>query len=212
MALKIKLLSDFHDFYDFAFDQEGVSWERFANPGLSRVKMFQHLAACGFSVPAYGYCKYLIPNLVKHLGTVKFKVVVHLKEHSFGGDSKVLLDSDDALRMYPGNIGVQYIESHSTTYTYFKVGKLEYGLKYISTSDWRANCGEFKVDLVCEGLGNSFHKRIKYPIFSIDCVSNSGHVYAIDLNIAPKLRGTGLEYHLRPLQVYKQVRDFVNSL
>jgi hypothetical protein len=50
-----------------------------------------------------------------------------------------------------------------------------------------------------------FHTRIKRPLFAVDFVGYGGGLVAIDFNLAPGLRGTGLENVLSPSEVYRLI-------
>jgi hypothetical protein len=73
-------------------------------------------------------------------------------------------------------------------------------LEYTSIEDWRSNCGDGDIQLFfrdkTELLSDHQYKDLlifKYPLFAIDFVPVDNEIYAVDFNIAPQVKGTGVE-------------------
>jgi hypothetical protein len=99
---------------------------------------------------------------------------------------------------------------------WLRVGALGFVLRYRSPGDWRSNVGtdEIKVeattlppsvDALCEHLMRIY----KSPLLAIDlAVSYWGAMFATDLNLAPGLRGSGVEDHLRPTACAEAIKAY----
>ncbi len=204
--IKLQLKSDFSDFYDYYFDKEGAVFIRNATGGLPRSQMLRYLQELGFLVP---------PNAkVKNLAAIypDKKLVVYTDEMAHRGEGKELLSAKDALEKYPEKHASIYIEeSNSISHRLLQVGGKRWWLKYESTDDWRSNVGEVKIDI--ESYKDEYCPLINQPLFAIDFVpSHNDELYwAVDFNVAPGIRYSGLEETIKPTEIVNLIKDAVEK-
>ncbi|WPA89611.1 hypothetical protein MTATph1_CDS0124 [Moorella phage MTATph1] len=143
----------------------------------------------GFDVPVFGTVKELSqrPGLVN--------VVVYTDEMAHCGEGKLMMPLARAIKQYPDNLATEYIPvSHNVnrgvSWRYLQIGSKYVWLKYES-DDWRSNFGNVKISILGI-IGDGYHPKIRLPLFAIDFIP-ANHVYAIDFNTAPQIRGTGIE-------------------
>lgn len=202
---KVRLISDFRDFYDHWFDGASaeLTFERMSTGGMPRREMLEYLQALGLRVPAFGRMadvyekmrqRYEFLNLdgfVERFGMV----VVHLDETAHRGEGKIRLPLRDAIEQYPDHLVVEHIPATPSglgaSWRYLQVGDKRFWLEYFSRDDWRSNCGDVQIQVLSREE-DGYHPRIKAPLFAVDFVWGDT-IYAIDYNIAPGVAGTGVE-------------------
>ena len=65
MSHKLKLLTNYRDYYDHAFDREGTEFRRMNNEGMDRQLMLDFLHGRGFHIPVYGTVAEVVPRLLR---------------------------------------------------------------------------------------------------------------------------------------------------
>lgn len=68
-------------------------------------------------------------------------------------------------------------------------------IEYVSYGDWRSNVGEGEVFVTGCEMDCKARPFPEIPFFAIDYVVGK-ELYAIDLNVAPGVRGSGVEKYL----------------
>lgn len=190
--MKIKLVSDFRDFYDHWMDFDGEIFRRVTTDGLDRLEMLQYLQKLEFKTPIYGKLKDISHKL-------KDFVVLHHDIHAHRGEGKELVRLETALEEFPNVLATQYIPFKTEeenlgvkglSWRYLQVGVNSFWIEYKSMTDWRSNFnGSFsvlfgdKTELVSKR--NYDLMLFKCPLFAIDFVPSDGELYAVDFNIAP---------------------------
>lgn len=184
--MKVKLKSDFHDFYDIWFDSEAdFVFERFTTSGLSRGAMLNFLKNSGVNVIRFGTCEEMYS-----LGCED--VVVYTDTHLHRGEGKVLMSASNAKMSMPNYLCSEYIGiKRGISIRHLQLGEYYFTLEYKSKDDWRSNCG-YDVDIRILNAGFGYHNTIKAPIFAIDFVHSENGLLAVDYNIAPGCGWTGI--------------------
>lgn len=175
--------------------------------GMDRYEMYIYLESLGFNVPIYG-----ILNDFRKLKKDINKVVVHLDLKSHRGENKILLDYEEALEKYRGKFATEYIETDGefgVSYRYLRIGDEAFWLLYKSKNDWRSNCGsDIKIDIL--EIEKNTPPVIKSPLYAIDLVFDKYNNYhAIDFNISPGIKGTGVEDILKPKEVVDKIKETI---
>lgn len=216
--MKIKLRSDFDDYYDSYFDQEGVIFDRLSECGPYRREMYALLEQAGYRVPRHGSVEEMAARLTGEGRHIEVPVnnqparqmtdlVVYATERGHGGDNH-LVSVAEALSIFPGHYCTEYIPVQSGergwSLQYLQIGDRHWWLSYASNNNWRSNVGDYKVEIVEEGP-RGLHDFFTEPVFSIDLLP-AQELYAIDFNINPQLVGTGIENILSPAEVVALVR------
>lgn len=224
--MKIALLSDFHDFYDHAFDIGNVdaTFSRISTGGLSRPEMLSHLEAyCKVKVPLHGQVKSLKEKLLgklAYLGNSKLiddymngcmDVVVYVDEYAHGGVGKIKINVMEAVAQYPNHYASEFIPANpkglGESLRYLRLGRRQFWLRYWSMDDWRSNCGDVHIKVLGEELAKSDSDliRLQEPLVAIDFVK-ADKLYAVDYNIAPGLSGSGIENFISPSEIYTELK------
>jgi hypothetical protein len=193
------LRTDFFDYYDHWFDLDGQAFKRLSTGGMSRGNMLIHLNNHGIATPAFGPVQTLAATIpgIKNL-------VVYTNERSHRGEGKLLLSLDAALRDHPGTLASVYVgQDHGISHRLLQVGEYSFWLRYQS-KDWRSNYGD--VDVVLLDCGADYHPTIDQPLFALDFVGESPFL-AVDFNIAPGIRGTGVEELLSGKEVVDAIKE-----
>lgn len=189
--------------------------------------MFSYLDNIGLSTPLHGSVEHLYPRILDRVfphdpsmrslyAKQVAMVVVYTDPMAHCGEGKQLMPLADALDQYPNHYASEYVPSQKSgcglSLRYLRVGTRFFWLRY-SSDDWRSNCGTVQIDVISElnPLLISDQVASLHPIFAIDFVPG-GKLFAVDFNIAPGLRGTGLENLIAPKDVYNEIENwFENS-
>ena len=209
--MKIKLNSDFIDYYDHWFCRSTESpdfvFNRYSRSGLSRKPMFDELCNLGFNTPRYGEVK----NLVNYTNN-RF-IIVYLDEYSHQGEDKIKCSPKFAHLNYPDYLGSEFLEEgNGFSYRLLKVGNLCFKLSYSSKYSWKSNCGDVRIKLFNYIKLNEFINTKQYPLLAIDFVLHNGGMYAFDLNTAPLLKCTGIENWFSSKEIYKEIENFYGKI
>ncbi len=220
----MKLLTDFRDYYDHAFDGNGDEFVRMAEgTGPDKREQFRILADAGFATPPVGTFSDLIELEEWPEGRIKF-VVAYTDPAKHVGEGKEVWgmnrwQSNPHMGM-PG--GQRHYDKFQTFCSAFvgplsggvswrrlQVGPHVFWIEYRSDTDWRSNCGEGDVWLLESNLNEGYHPRIRLPLFAIDFVHGEKDMYAVDFNIAPGIKGSGVE---RVLDAYSCVESLEKAV
>jgi hypothetical protein len=217
-VVKIKLKSDFLDYYDhwFApnFDSADYKFERLStSPNMGKRHQFAILDEVA-RTPRHG----VIRDMVKDWGNIYLGwVVVYHDEFAHRGEGKELLRFYDALQKYPDKYAshfwfdVRSDEGKAVSTRELQIGNRCWELCYTGYGPgvWRSNnAPTVTVEVVKEIRPWTSEVLKQYPLFAIDFV----HVKAVDFNTAPQIKGTGLENILTSLECYQLIeKALVNS-
>lgn len=196
--MNLNLITDFRDYYDHAFDQNGAEFQRMSCKGMDRRSMLDFLHSKCFRTPTYGTVEEIVPRLlaefdesIQQMAAESIvDIVVHTDPTVHCGEGKIKISAAEALDKYPQHLGVEYIPATKSGFgrslRYLQVGIRRWWLEYWSLSDWRSNVGEGDCRIITEETPG-YHAWINKAMFAIDFVSAGSHIYAIDFNIAPNL-------------------------
>lgn len=202
--MKLQLKTDFHDYYDHWFDREGQIFERMSHSGMSRREMFDFFEQIGLKTPPHGTPEQIFNTLSEQDKEAEdfaqkhdmnfFHVVVYLDETAHRGEGKILIPLTTAIRQYPNAFCSQYCPTlliGSTSLRYLQIGDKIFWLRYTS-DDWRSNYGNVNITVLSQEK-DKFHSKIGLPLFAVDFIFGPNFIWAIDFNITPGLKGTGVE-------------------
>jgi hypothetical protein len=190
----MKLKTDFRDYYDHSFDGTGDTFVRVAtDAGPDKREQFRIMKDAGFKTPPHGEMDDVLGTWWQE-GTIT-TVVEYTDLLAHVGEGKELFsltslwEGCDTSRFcsafVPGPRGVSWRR--------LQVGRHVFWIEYTSEMDWRSNCGEGDIELLESKLNAGYHPHIRLPLFAIDFVHRAKDMYAIDFNIAPGIRGSGVE-------------------
>lgn len=204
LFLKLQLKTDFHDYYDHWFDREGQIFERMSHSGMSRREMFDFFEQIGLKTPPHGTPEQIFNTLSEQDKEAEdfaqkhdmnfFHVVVYLDETAHRGEGKILVPLIEAIQKYPNAFCSLYYPTlllGSTSLRYLQIGDKVFWLQYTS-DDWRSNYGNVKIKVLSHEK-DKFHSKINLPLFAVDFIFGPNFIWAIDFNIAPEVKGIGVE-------------------
>jgi hypothetical protein len=210
--MKLKLVSDFMDYYDHWFDREGQEFRRVTTEGPTRYEMFQTLRDAGYATPPLFL---LGPALYEHVHFTKdnFKVVVYLEERSHCGEDKILLSLEDAIEAHPGKWASLYLgDDCPVSMRFLYVGFYEIALDYSSDDEFRSNVGNVQIYIYDIRKVKSRFNYVLPPLCAVDGVQHKGFFKAFDLNIAPGIKGTGVEDTVKAEDLVQSLKDYMSEI
>lgn len=156
-----------------------------------------------------------VQNMCVRKANEDILLVVYTDELSHQGFGKKLMYASLALNEYPDALCSVYYESvdklAAESLRELAVGDRLFLQKCVSENDWRSNVNTTSFETLleiteCPNHGWNVSKipqlmcRYKSPIFAIDYVfdKDAGLLRACDMNLAPGMRGTGIEKMLPP--------------
>lgn len=238
--MRIHLKSDFRDYYDHTFCGSWVDapageapdavFERLSTGGLVRPAMLAALAEAGLRVPRHGRVRDLVAELmgdwagespeVQSQVAQLFDIVVHVDEYAHAGEGKLKLTWADALAQHPESFAVEFLPTvpgpGSVSLRHLRVGRRQFWLRYTSDDDWRSNCGEGTVCVLCEEAPRPLEEVAPQlrssPLVAVDFLQIGSQLYAIDLNVAPGLVCTGVERRMTSSEVYAEIAAWFASV
>lgn len=196
--------------------------------GPDRLGLFTELQKAGLSVPYHGSVEEIVhfwnPAPLDGLEVV---VYADPRAHAGCGKIRCLLSevagfSVDqpntlcSLYIEPGPLHITEGEGRAWSMRHLQVGDLAFGMVYISDDAWRSNCGTVRItepwmrDPEKEDSFGSFTMpwpELPYPLYAVDFVAYEDRSWdqgpvpkyaAVDLNLAPGMRDTGMERLLPP--------------
>jgi hypothetical protein len=206
-----KLKSDFRDYYDHAFAGNMMPadyvFNRMSANEIDRKSQFDILKN-----------DFIIPMMIVRHGIVKDwdtkiyreLVVVYVDLLSHRGEGKILTTIEDAKEKYPDCLCSKYWGGHNMiakSTRHLQIGNRAWNLTYTGYGSWMSNNAPvidigniYEVKPFEQECGNKY-----YAMFAIDFVFKM----AVDFNTSPGLKGTGIEEHIKSLQIYQYFDEFV---
>jgi hypothetical protein len=194
----LKLVSDYHDYFDFAFDREGELFIRYSRDMLNREDAFRLMRLAGVSTVANGYVK----DLLKVFNKEAFVIYLDDKAHAANGKIVVRGEERQMFKDYYASI---VYGKPSVSYRYLNIGNRQWKLEYKSDHEFFSNCGDVEITLIEEILYDTL--KVPFPLkgrnfWAIDFVANdlAGEL-AVDYNTSPQIGKTPIENILTPTEV-----------
>jgi hypothetical protein len=229
--MKIGLNSDFTDYYDRYFDQGPdceLIWHRLSGENPDRIEQFTLLQAMGFEIPMSGVVRDIYQSYQETLNEnpnstpedrqkllqSEFIVYPDLRGRS-GTMKKMALEEahqqhPDCLAAYP--ILTRPNQKTSVSQRLFLIGDEQLCIETRSDHPWCSTAGNSTSELV--RISNPLNLRhIQTPLLAIDCMRRSSRgVYAISLDLAPRLQGTPIEKALPGEEIAQIIRERLEQL
>lgn len=213
--VKIKLHSDFHDYYDHYFDKDGdIVFDRMMRGGPSRSEAFKILERFACSVIPHGSAKTLYDRIIKReivlpwFAHLKYddnmythpedrrirwmsdlRFVVYVDEQSHAGDGKILVKAEDAVQLYPDHLASLYIHPFGTGGLPFSIRRLHIGTKVFMIK--YTSHHEWKsncgedIEIILTGQSDS--AKALFPLYPLPlfAIDNISHNFSVDFNVSP---------------------------
>lgn len=197
---KLKLYSNYVDYFDFAFDLTGEPFIRFSTDFFSKRDQFRIMELNHIPTVTHG----VVDHLVRYRNLPDCsKVIVYLDEMAHSANGKICITAEEALAKYPEKYASVVYGKEGFHIRILNIGDAQFELTYTS-DDFFSNCGN--VEITCS---KRFHEPYidQHPIlgrnfWAIDFLTNGNEDFlACDFNTSPGLKGTGIEDILTPTQV-----------
>lgn len=214
--MKIKLESDFLDYYDHWFDgsDSNITFERMSTGGMSRREMFQFFADNGIKTPEFGQVTDIWNTIDKSL----CNIVVYVNERAHRSECKILMKFGQSMQHARDCFASRHIPSRenerAVSERFLAIGDLFFWLKYSSDDFWRSNYGNVEIEIVPKTEYEKYpYIGFGLPLYAIDFVRSVDNIlYAIDFNIAPQIKGTGIEDIVPARKVVYEIKKWMNIL
>ncbi len=212
--MRLKLLSDYREFYDAHFDLDGErTFYRQASEGhgFSKREQFSKLKDLGWRIPIVGPVASIAPVFPHN------HLVVYDSEFLHAGEGKRLLPSLQALaECHPYTLCSMFIPTTKETprekcvsLKFLYIGNHKFFFRIHSSREWRTNCGRPIVELLDYKPG----KNDFMPLYSIDVVENvwTHRAYAVDLNTAPGLSGLRVDEKMSGKEIVDAIKEWMQE-
>lgn len=205
--LKLKLKSDFSDWYDHAFDLEGLEFKRMMTDGPSRPEMFKLFSKLKIKTPLYGTYNQIKDSLSK-----ESYVVIHYDEKAHCGEGKCKKQIKDLSPFDKNFFLVEYINTEYSNYKSSSsrilcIGDRSFKYIYKNYDDWRSNYGASVISEFKEIKTPSWRSYIDKPLFAIDFVIG----LAIDFNVSPGTYNTGVKDYMSAAQIVLEIKNWIRK-
>ncbi len=219
----MKLVTNFSDYYDHQFRLDGPEFRRVSTEGPDRKEQFDILRNMGLKVIPHGQIREIADlwwddeeqwirhivvynDLMSHCG--EGKEMCHI--HRFKWDGCISrLDYIEKCQSLFCSAYCNHMPGVS--WRMLQVGPHRFWMEYRSVEDWRSNCGDGSIELFWADMDAGTHKGLDLPLFAVDFALGKKGIYAIDLNVAPGIRGTGVEKYLSPKAMVETITSHVSN-
>jgi hypothetical protein len=86
-----------------------------------------------------------------------------------------------------------------------QIGPHVFWIEYTSKESWMSNVGDGDIAVIGVERDAGYHS-IRLPLFAIDFVLGK-EMYAVDLNVSPGIRGSGVEKYIKPYEVLEALEQ-----
>ena len=211
MNLKIKLRSDFNDYYDHAFASNAFPadyvFNRMSTNEIDRGEQF-----CVMDTTFRGNRISVVEHALAkdYFGLYRELVVVYLDPLAHRGENKLITTIEDARDRFPDCLCSKYWGRKpmvAESMRHLQIGDQAWQIDYTGYGSWMSNNAPV-VDIKVVGSIPPFNQvgaGKYYAMFAIDFVNGT----AIDFNTSPGLKGAGMENKIKPDHIYQLITDFV---
>lgn len=216
----MRLVSTFRDYYDPFFDGRGDEFVRTGgNVGPAKSEQLHILESLGFATPPHGRVEDVLDSWWEAERTWVRWVVAYTDPAAHCGEGKELFNRG-RIRSNPDMSGrPRFTRERALFCTAFvgdpfarpavswrrlQVGRRVFWVEYTSTASWMSNVG----DGTCVVIGDAgVWPDGPYPLWAVDFVLGR-EMYAVDLNTAPGIRGSGVEKVLGGPEVVSEIEGW----
>jgi len=207
--MNIELRSDFRDYYDHwfsaSFQTPELVFMRNSFWGMSRSEMFYFFQKYGFATPTNGVVNQLVGR-IEH----KEKVVVYIDPYAHRSAGKILCSLQEALSVYSNFYASKFIaKCAGQSFRLLRIGSHYFWLSYKSDT-WQSNNGNVEIKILDHQVDQSARPKFfpENPLLAIDYLLSDNVLLAIDLNISPGIKGTGIEKVFSSKKVFSEIEKF----
>lgn len=202
----LRLVSDFRDYFDFAFDRDGDLFIRYSKDILNREDAFRLMRLAGISTVANGYVKDLLKVFTKE------PYVIYLDDKAHAANGKIIARGEERAMFNDFYASVVYGKP-AISYRVLNIGNRQWKLEYKSNHEFFSNRGDVEITLLHEIT--TTYDKIPAPLkgrnfWAVDFVTNSlAGELAVDYNTSPQIGKTPIEDILSPTQVVNLLKSYL---
>ncbi len=197
----MRLLTDFAQWYDSAFDGAGPELERmaFTRGGLTKRDQFALFDRLGLRSPPHGLVRELASRCAVPAAwqppiaawNAEVEAVVYLDELQHAGQGKVKLPLSAALELHPEQYATLFVPTlnPAVTLRHVRFGRMGFWLRQQGGADWRSNRADRETV-----IGRTAHPEpnpLPRVLWAIDFLPAAQGLLALDFNTAPDLTTLG---------------------
>ena len=218
MRSSILLETDYEDYYDHLFlkaddphaPADAIRYVRNKKDEIPRKHLFSVLHSHRLLTPPHGIVKDLRLSM-----DMKQAVVVFTEPSKHSGGQKHVMGYQEALMKHSKEFMTVFSNSEpNVTYRYLVIGERAFYLECKVKDHWDFNVNP-KINIEEVEPGNELKgcEPFPVPIYSIDFTSfkdKNGQEWmvAVDLNLAPTLKGTGIDELLYPFEIQTLIENW----
>jgi hypothetical protein len=175
---------------------------------MNRIEMFKFLEEHNIPTAQNGYVDKIVTySDIKYNN--EFIIYTDLDAHRAEG--KIKISAKEALEEYKDYYCSRYMNfEYGISYRELIIGDIYCLLKFYS-HDWRSNYGDVDVKIIRVKRDWQNLHSIDLPLYAIDYIKKHDRYYAVDFNIAPQIKGTGLEDIISAKEVVDEIRKKVEK-
>jgi len=207
--VKLKLNSDFEDYYDSAFAQEGnLTFPRLTSNEIPRKELYKLIGKHKLIPPVFGKVKKFIKKIPWEQAVIVFS---NADLHS--GGEKTVMSFKEAYKEHPDKyMSIYSVTERGESFRYLQIGKEAFFLRYKSDVWDSTKNPKIEVERVEEGDEIKM-KPFDYPMYAVDFVRFEDRfgkewMLAVDFNTAPILKGTGIEELIAPFEIVALLQEW----
>lgn len=192
--IKLKIESDFSDYYDFLSVNEGyiAKYVRKYSNSLHKNQAIAELRKLGVSTIPIGS--------VRQLQSLHKQLVVYTDVTKHKGEGKVIMESYEAMLSYPTCLASPYFENSGITNKFLQIGCRRFRIVLENSSPLKT--GRI---LSIDEIQPSYNYLVGLPIFSIDYIDTAYGMLAVDFNTVQDLQSLNMYTILQPHEVINEV-------
>lgn len=191
---KLKIESDFTDYYDYLSVNDGYSYRYVRNykDSLPKGKDLAELRRLGIATVQVGS--------VRELNSMYKQLVVYTDVTKHRGEGKVIMDSHEAILTYPTSLASPYIENGGITNKFLQIGSRRF--RVVLENVYPLKTGRV---LSLDEIQPDYNYSVRLPIFSIDYISTAYGLIAVDFNTVQELKTLGIDRIMQPYEVVSEI-------
>jgi hypothetical protein len=219
----MKLVSNFRDYYDYAFDGAGKTFTRTGgNVGPSKREQFLIMASAGFKVPPHGTVGEILDRWwfeenrwIRHVVayedpmahcTEGKRILSHVDFQHLGSLVTGGTESWRLSQLYASAFVGHPAVRPSVSWRRLQIGRHVFWLECVGDDSWMSNFGEGSWKVI--GQESGLHRIIIEPLWAVDFVLGK-EMWAVDYNTAPGLRGTGVDNIMSGKEIVQAIEEVV---
>ena len=197
MASNIKLVSDFVDYYDLAFNSAGsTEYKRMLSESMPKGKALNWLRL--HNIPS------IETKPVNAFSIYDRQLVVYTDPKLHSGKGKIICSYNEAINNYGNYLGSAFVDgTDGISLKFLQVGSRRFRIMMKNDKDGIELNPGIVTDI--SELKPEFNYFIYNPVFSIDYISCNNKMLAVDFNEVQSLSELGIDKLISPEDVVAEI-------